>query len=63
VLVASGLFILTALVLLIAGLQSAAVGQVYLSIAASLVAAGLLAVGVRQRRPGAGGSDVDDRAP
>lgn len=62
-LVASGLFVVAALVLLIVGLQTAAVGQVYLSIAASLVAAGLLAVGVQQRRPRAGENAPDDRAP
>jgi len=63
VLVASGLFVVAALVLLIVGLQTAAVGQVYLSIAASLVAAGLLAVGVQQRRPRAGENGTDDPAP
>lgn len=60
-LVASGLFILVAVVLLVAGLVTAMVGEVYLSIAASLVAAGLLAAGVQQRRPRAGEKGVDDR--
>ncbi|MGI8682320.1 MAG: hypothetical protein ACR2JO_09405 [Mycobacteriales bacterium] len=54
-LVVSGLFVLLALGLLVAGLATGAVGQVYLSIGASLVAAALLALGVYQRRPPSAG--------
>jgi len=60
VLVASGLFVALALVLLILGLQTSSGLQVYLSIGASLVASALLALGVRSRRPPAG---VADREP
>lgn len=64
-LVVSGLLVLLALVLLVAGIMTSAVGQIYLSIGASLVAAGLLAVGVRQRRPCAEATDpaTDHQTP
>lgn len=55
-LVVSGLLVALALVLLVAGLVSSAVTAIYLSIAASLAAGGLLALGVRQRRPSADGT-------
>lgn len=62
-LVVSALFVLLALGLLIAGLATQAVGQVYLSIGASLVAAALLAMGVRQRRPTRAGSEGNEPDP
>lgn len=61
-LVVSGLFVLLALGLLVSGLATQAVGQVYLSIGASLVAAALLALGVYQRRPVGGGTETDPPA-
>lgn len=62
-LVVSALFVLLALVLLIAGLVTQAVGQVYLSIGASLVASALLAVGVYQRRPRRGAATPEQPGP
>lgn len=56
-LVVSALFVLLALGLLVAGLAST-VSLIYLSICSSLVAAALLAVGVRQRRPRAGNAPL-----